>query len=261
MNLVTTALVTAIAMFFSSFTSPYLSGMFTIALWIIGHLLADLRNFGSKSDLPGLKELLEALYWTLPNLDRLDIKADASAGRPIELARVGIAVLYAWLYSFVLMSGAMPCSSGATSGRANVRTMRESSSVPAARGRGLRVRRVHRQLPERGDLATAARGVAALSRLALSRLSAGHSRLGQRSDPVVPGAGRALSRLSRADLAALPVRRGADRRAVRGAALRARCVGRCSSSGARRSAVADLHRLDHYIIRTGSRCRVSRSDS
>ena len=100
------ALVTAIAMFFSSFTTPYLSGMFTIALWIIGHLLADLRAFGSKSEMPGLRELLEALYWTLPNLDRLDIKADASAGKPIDLARVGAAALYAWLYSFVLMSGA-----------------------------------------------------------------------------------------------------------------------------------------------------------
>ena len=101
------ALVTAIAMFFSSFTTPYLSGMFTIALWIIGHLLADLRAFGSKSEMPGLRELLEALYWTLPNLDRLDIKADASAGKPIDLARVGFAALYAWLYSLVLMSGAM----------------------------------------------------------------------------------------------------------------------------------------------------------
>jgi ABC-type transport system involved in multi-copper enzyme maturation permease subunit len=100
------ALVTAIAMFFSSFTTPYLSGMFTIALWIIGHLLADLRAFGSKSEMPGLKELLEALYWTLPNLDRLDIKSDASAGKPIDLARVGASALYAWLYSLVLMSGA-----------------------------------------------------------------------------------------------------------------------------------------------------------
>lgn len=101
------SLVTAIAMFFSSFTTPYLSGMFTIALWIIGHLLGDLRAFGSKSDLPGLRGLLETLYWTLPNLDRLDIKADASAGKTIELARVGFAALYAWLYSFVLMSGAI----------------------------------------------------------------------------------------------------------------------------------------------------------
>ncbi|HKC49977.1 MAG TPA: ABC transporter permease [Myxococcota bacterium] len=101
------ALVTAIAMFFSSFTSPYLAGMFTVALWIVGHLLADLRAFGKTSDIAGLRELLEALYWTLPNLDRLDFKADASAGNPIELARAGMAALYALLYSFTLMAGAI----------------------------------------------------------------------------------------------------------------------------------------------------------
>jgi ABC-type transport system involved in multi-copper enzyme maturation permease subunit len=101
------AVVTAVAMFFSSFTTPYLAGMFTVALWIIGHLLADLREFGRHSEIAGLKELLETLYWVLPNLDRLDFKADAAAGNPIELARAGAAALYAVLYSFALMSGAV----------------------------------------------------------------------------------------------------------------------------------------------------------
>jgi ABC-type transport system involved in multi-copper enzyme maturation permease subunit len=101
------ALVTAIAMFFSSFTSPYLAGMFTVALWIVGHLLTDLRAFGRNTDIAGLRELLEALYWTLPNLSRLDFKADASAGNPIELARAGMAALYAALYSLGLMIGAV----------------------------------------------------------------------------------------------------------------------------------------------------------
>lgn len=101
------ALVTAIAIFFSSFTSPYLAGMFTVALWIVGHLLADLRAFGQHSDVPGLKLLVETLYWTLPNLDRMDFKADASAGNPIVFARAGMAALYAVLYSAALMMGAM----------------------------------------------------------------------------------------------------------------------------------------------------------
>ncbi len=101
------ALVTAIAMFFSSFTTPYLASMFTVALWIIGHLLTDLRSFGKNSDIAGLKELLEALYWTLPNLDRLDFKADASAGKPIDFARAAMAACYAVLYSFGLMAAAV----------------------------------------------------------------------------------------------------------------------------------------------------------
>ncbi len=101
------ALVTAVAMFFTSFTTPYLAGMFTIALWIMGHLLADLRAFGAKSELAAVKAITEALYWSLPNLDRLDFKADASAGNPIEMARVSAAALYACLYSTGLLIGSM----------------------------------------------------------------------------------------------------------------------------------------------------------
>ncbi len=99
--------ITGVAMFFSSFTTPYLAGMFTVALWIIGHLLADLRQFGMTSDSGALRAVTEALYWSLPNLDRLDFKGDAAAGNTIEAARVAWATLYAALYSGVLMSGAM----------------------------------------------------------------------------------------------------------------------------------------------------------
>jgi ABC-type transport system involved in multi-copper enzyme maturation permease subunit len=97
------ALITAVAIFFSSFTTPYLAGMFTIALWIIGHLLADLRAFGDNSEIVSMERLTEALYWTLPNLDRLDIKADAAAGRPLESLRLGVSALYAVGYSAMLL--------------------------------------------------------------------------------------------------------------------------------------------------------------
>src|SRR5678816_4128037 len=38
-------LVTAIALFFSTFSSPFLAAVLTIGLWMIGHFNADLRNF------------------------------------------------------------------------------------------------------------------------------------------------------------------------------------------------------------------------
>jgi ABC-type transport system involved in multi-copper enzyme maturation permease subunit len=97
------ALVTAVAMFFSSFTTPYLAGMFTVALWIAGHLLADLRAFGAHSEAAGLQSLTEFLYWALPNLDRLDLKSEVAAGRFIPAARMGLALLYASLYSAALL--------------------------------------------------------------------------------------------------------------------------------------------------------------
>ena len=101
------ALITAVAIFFSSFTTPYLAGMFTVALWIIGHLLADVRDLGMQRGSESLRPLTEALYWSLPNLDRLDIKAVAADGQTIEAARIAGAALYAFCYSGALLMGGM----------------------------------------------------------------------------------------------------------------------------------------------------------
>ena len=101
------ALITAVAIFFSSFTTPYLAGMFTVALWIIGHLLADVRDLGLQPGSESIRPLTEALYWSLPNLDRLDIKAAAADGQTIEAARIAGAALYAACYSGALLMGGM----------------------------------------------------------------------------------------------------------------------------------------------------------
>ena len=97
------SLVTAVAIFFSSFTTPYLAGMFTVALWIIGHLLGDVRAFGMQEGSEGIRPITEFLYWALPNLDRLDIKGPAAAGDPIEATRIWISAAYASLYSLALL--------------------------------------------------------------------------------------------------------------------------------------------------------------
>jgi ABC-type transport system involved in multi-copper enzyme maturation permease subunit len=95
--------LTSIALFFSSFTTPYLAGMFTVGLWITGHLLADLRAFGEHSSLPPVRFATELLYWVLPNLDRLDLKSEAAEGEAIAAARVAVAALYGALYSLGLL--------------------------------------------------------------------------------------------------------------------------------------------------------------
>jgi len=62
-------LVTAVALLFSSFSSPYLSAMFTASLWIIGRNSAELRAFaGSKklADTP-LGTVLDGAAAVLPD--------------------------------------------------------------------------------------------------------------------------------------------------------------------------------------------------
>ncbi|MEE8558101.1 MAG: ABC transporter permease [Myxococcota bacterium] len=96
-------LLTAVALFFSSFTSPYLAGMFTVAIWVVGHLLGDLRAFGQHAELPALKGVMEFLYWGLPNLDLLDFKSEGAAVEIIESRRIMLAALYGLLYSVALL--------------------------------------------------------------------------------------------------------------------------------------------------------------
>ena len=46
-------IVTAIALFFSTFSSPLLSALLTLGLWVAGHFNADLRNFEAVVDVAG----------------------------------------------------------------------------------------------------------------------------------------------------------------------------------------------------------------
>ena len=100
-------LITAVALFFSSFTTSYLAAIFTLSLWIIGHLLADIRDFGNLPDAEGIRPITQALYWGLPNLDRLDLKGPAAAGQVIEVGTVLGRAFYAFLYSTMLLIGAV----------------------------------------------------------------------------------------------------------------------------------------------------------
>ena len=72
------AIITAIALFFSTFSTPMLSAALTFGLFVAGRLSADLRNFNQVVDSPAAAALARGLYWVLPNLAAFDVR---SAGR------------------------------------------------------------------------------------------------------------------------------------------------------------------------------------
>ncbi len=71
--LVELALVTAVAMLFSSFSSPYLSAMLTAALWVIGRNRAELVAFATGKKLEGtaLGTTLELVADLVPDFHAL----------------------------------------------------------------------------------------------------------------------------------------------------------------------------------------------
>jgi ABC-type transport system involved in multi-copper enzyme maturation permease subunit len=96
--LLSLALVTAIALFFSCFSSPMLSTIFTLGLYVTGVFAKDIRGFGALTKSPWLKAATRALYYVVPNFHNFNAIAAAAHGESIPFTLVWQNTLYALLY-------------------------------------------------------------------------------------------------------------------------------------------------------------------
>ncbi|MBZ5553597.1 MAG: ABC transporter permease [Acidobacteriia bacterium] len=99
-------LITGIAIVFSSFSTPTLSAMFTLALYFIGQFNADIRHFGVEAGNTGIRIITSGLYYLLPNFGNFNVIAGVSHGQPIAGALVLYDVAYSIVYLAVLLSAA-----------------------------------------------------------------------------------------------------------------------------------------------------------
>lgn len=99
-------LVTALALFFSTFSSATLSAILTLAFYVIGHLTADLKGIAAKTTSEALKAIMTGLYYLCPNLEMLNVKGQAAAGEAIGLSYQVTASLYGLLYAALLLAAA-----------------------------------------------------------------------------------------------------------------------------------------------------------
>jgi Cu-processing system permease protein len=96
-------LVTAIALFFSSFAGPLVAIMLTFALWIAGHFNADLRQFETIVDSAPVAALARALYYVLPNLAPFNVRAEIVHGVEVSTSHVVLTLAYAAVYIAMLL--------------------------------------------------------------------------------------------------------------------------------------------------------------
>ena len=95
--------ITAVALLFSTFSSATFSAIFTLALYVIGHLTPDLKAFGEKMGGLG-KPILEGMYYVLPNLDRFNLKGHVTHRLDLPLGDLLMIAAYGMAYTaFLLM--------------------------------------------------------------------------------------------------------------------------------------------------------------
>src|SRR5204863_1361706 len=92
------SIVTAIAVFFSTFSTPILSAAFTFGLFVAGRFSADLRNFNQVVESPVAAALAQGLYWILPNLAPFDVRSQVVHAQPVPMGYLAITTGYAIIY-------------------------------------------------------------------------------------------------------------------------------------------------------------------
>jgi len=99
-------IITALALFFSSFSSPLLSAVFAFCAFIIGTFAEDLRGFAAMTS--GVTRwLATGAAYLVPNLAPLNVIASVAHQQPVAGALIFHNTLYALLYAGVAVCGAV----------------------------------------------------------------------------------------------------------------------------------------------------------
>lgn len=96
------AITTAVAILFSSFSSPALSALMTLAVFVIGHLSSSLRDLAATLNSRLATYLFDAIYYLLPNLSLFSFRTEAANGLSPQAWHIASAAVYAVVYAAVL---------------------------------------------------------------------------------------------------------------------------------------------------------------
>jgi ABC-type transport system involved in multi-copper enzyme maturation permease subunit len=98
------ALVVALAMLFSCFTTPLLAILFTAGLYVAGLFVHEMRGLQANLMSPALAAMLRWISYLLPNFENFDVMGAAAHGRTIPATLIAHNTLYAALYCAIVLA-------------------------------------------------------------------------------------------------------------------------------------------------------------
>ena len=96
-------LVTALALFFSTFSTPMLSAVLTFGLYVAGHFNSDLKNFDKVVNSQAAIWLSRGMYHVLPDLSAFDVKTEVVHGLPVTMGYLASTTAYGLAYVTALL--------------------------------------------------------------------------------------------------------------------------------------------------------------
>ncbi len=96
-------ILTAVAIMFSSFSTPALSALLTFFVFLIGHFSASLLDLATELGSKTAIGFFTVIYYLLPNLSNFSFIANAANGQAAPANMLGSAAVYALAYDVALM--------------------------------------------------------------------------------------------------------------------------------------------------------------
>ena len=100
------ALVVALALLFSCFTTPLLAILFTLGLYIVGLYVQELRNLPVEVMTPAMAAFTKGLSYLLPNFENFNVMAMAAHQRIVPGALILQNSLYTLVYCAIVLTAA-----------------------------------------------------------------------------------------------------------------------------------------------------------
>ena len=100
------ALIVALALLFSCFTTPLLAILFTVGLYIVGLYVQELRNLPVEVMSPAMAAFTKWLSYLLPNFENFNVMALAAHGLAIPGALILQNTLYTGVYCTIVLTAA-----------------------------------------------------------------------------------------------------------------------------------------------------------
>jgi len=96
-------IVISISLLFSSFSTPILSSIFTISIYLVGHITWTFNYFRHLVNTTFAKIIIYPLYYILPNLEKFNIKDDIVLNGSIDMNTVLFSILYGIFYTLTIL--------------------------------------------------------------------------------------------------------------------------------------------------------------
>jgi ABC-type transport system involved in multi-copper enzyme maturation permease subunit len=102
-------LINASVVFFSTSVSPVLAAVFSLGVFMVGHLSQSIRDFGQMQASAFQTRMADVVYYMTPNLEVFNVRGAVVHGDPVTWQHLGMATVYGvgWTLLLLVLAGAV----------------------------------------------------------------------------------------------------------------------------------------------------------